>query len=63
MLQKIEAHGRDWRIEGTAPSASAIIPILDATGQFADIHALGASNRFQDAGRTVESFTIAFRER
>lgn len=63
VLQKVEATADAWRIEGTARSASALVPLLDADPRFTDVRALGPSTRFDDAGRTVETFAIAFRAR
>ncbi len=53
--------GNDWQIDGTAADAAAIVPQLDRDQRFQDVRFLSASARFSDAGRTYETFSIAFR--
>jgi hypothetical protein len=55
------AVGDDWRIDGTATNAAAILPALDGDPRFADARFLGATSRFRDGARTYESFSLAFR--
>ena len=55
--------GNDWQIDGTAADAAAIVPLLDRDPRFQDVRFLSASARFSDAGRTYETFSIAFRVR
>ena len=54
------ASGADWQIDGTAAEAAAIVPLLDRDARFQDVRFLSASQRFSDAGRTYETFSIAF---
>ena len=63
VLQKVETQGRDWRIEGTARAGANIVALLDRSGTFEDVRTLGASSRYIDAGRPVETFAVAFRAR
>jgi hypothetical protein len=55
------AMGEEWRIDGTATNAAAILPALDGDARFADARFLGATSRFRDGSRTLESFSLAFR--
>ncbi|MGQ0766875.1 MAG: hypothetical protein ACT4OZ_14600 [Gemmatimonadota bacterium] len=55
------ATGSQWRIEGTASNAAAVVPLLDRAGTFRDVRSIGASSRFVDRGRPRETFTISFR--
>jgi hypothetical protein len=53
--------GREWQIDGTAPDAAAIVPLLDGDQRFHDVRFLSASSRFREGERTYETFSIAFR--
>jgi hypothetical protein len=55
------AIGDEWRIDGTATNAAAILPALDGDARFADARFLAATARFREGGRTYESFSLAFR--
>lgn len=55
------AVGDEWRVDGTATNAAAILPALDGDGRFGDARFLGATSRFREGGRTYESFSLAFR--
>lgn len=57
------AVGREWQVDGTAASAAALVPHLDADGHFEDVRILSASSRFRDGARTRETFSLAFRVR
>lgn len=57
------AVGREWQVDGTAASAAALVPRLDADGHFEDVRILSASSRFRDGARTRETFSLAFRVR
>lgn len=57
------AVGGEWQVDGTAASAAALVPHLDADGQFEDVRILSASSRFRDGARTRETFSLAFRVR
>lgn len=59
----VRATGNDWQIDGTAPNAAAIIPLLDRDDRFEDVRFLSASTRFREGDRTYETFSIAFRVR
>jgi hypothetical protein len=54
------AMGNEWRIDGTASNAAAILPALDGDKRFADARFLGATSRFRESGKTFESFSLAF---
>jgi hypothetical protein len=55
------AIGDEWRIDGTATNAAAILPALDGDGRFADARFLAATARYREGGKTYESFSLAFR--
>ena len=55
------AIGDEWRIDGTATNAAAILPALDGDPRFADARFLAATARFREGGKTYESFSLAFR--
>jgi hypothetical protein len=55
------AIGDEWRIDGTATNAAAILPALDGDPRFADARFLAATARYREGGRTYESFSLAFR--
>lgn len=55
------AVGDEWRIDGTATNAAAILPALDGDTRFADARFLSATSRFREGGKTYESFSLAFK--
>lgn len=55
------AIGDEWRIDGTARNAAAILPALDGDRRFSDARFLAATARYREGGRTYESFSLAFR--
>ena len=55
------AIGDEWRIDGTATNAAAILPALDGDPRFVDARFLAATARFREGGKTYESFSLAFR--
>jgi hypothetical protein len=55
------AIGDEWRVDGTAANAAAILPALDGDARFADARFLAATSRFREGGKTYESFSLAFR--
>ena len=55
------AVGDEWRVDGTATNAAAILPALDGDARFSDARFLGATSRFREGARTYESFSLAFR--
>jgi general secretion pathway protein L len=55
-LTELEIHGRDTRIAGKSDDPTALITMLEATPQFADVHFSAATTR--DEGETVGSFSI-----
>lgn len=57
------ATGEEWRLDGTAANAAALVPALDKAGGFENVRSLSASSRFQDGSRMRETFSIAFRVR
>ena len=62
-VSNIKATGAEWQIDGTAPDAAAILPLLDADDRFQDVRFLSASSRFRENNRAYETFSIAFRVR
>lgn len=63
VILNARAVGREWQVDGTATSAAALVPHLDADGHFEDVRILSASSRFRDGTRTRETFSLAFRVR
>jgi len=59
----VKVAGEDWQIDGTAPDAAAIVPLLDRDEQFEAVRILSASSRFREGNRDLETFSIAFRVR
>jgi hypothetical protein len=55
------AMGDEWRIDGTATNAAAILPALDGDTRFADARFLSATSRYREGGKTYESFSLAFK--
>jgi hypothetical protein len=59
----LRATGEDWQMDGTAPDAAAIVPLLDGDDRFHEVRFLSASSRYREGNRTYETFSIAFRVR
>ena len=59
----LKVNGTDWQIDGTAGDAAALVPLLDRDDRLENVRFLTASTRFRDSGRTLETFSIAFRVR
>jgi Tfp pilus assembly protein PilN len=59
----VRAQGDEWQIDGRAPDAAAIVPLLDGDERLDGVHFLSASSRFREGNRTYETFSIAFRVR
>ena len=55
------AIGDEWRIDGTATNAAAILPALDGDARFVDARFLSATARYREGGKTYESFSLAFK--
>ena len=55
------AIGDEWRIDGTATNAAAILPALDGDSRFTNARFLAATARYREGGKTYESFSLAFR--
>lgn len=60
-VQRLEWDGSQWRIDGSATDAAAIVPRLDADAAIVDVQSLAPSTRFLDSGRPRNSFSIGFR--
>ena len=58
---RLHAIGEEWRVDGTAANAAAILPALDGDSRFADAHFLAATSRYREGCNTYESFSLAFR--
>jgi hypothetical protein len=61
MILSARASGHAWQIEGSARDAAALVPLLDADPRFDEVRSLAASSRFNDGGRSRESFSLSFR--
>jgi hypothetical protein len=59
----LRATGEGWQMDGTAPDAAAIVPLLDGDDRFRDVRFLSASSRYREGERTYETFSIGFRVR
>ena len=55
------AIGDEWRVDGTATNAAAILPALDGDPRFVNARFLAATARYREGGKTYESFSLAFR--
>ena len=62
-VQHLEWDGRQWKIEGSAVDAAALVPRLDAVPTFEQVRSLAPSTRFLDGGTTRGSFSIGFQIR
>jgi hypothetical protein len=60
---RVQVRGDDWQIDGTAPDAAAIVPLLDRDERFEGVRFLSASARFREGDRTYGTFSIALRVR
>jgi hypothetical protein len=63
VIQGLRVHGDEWQVDGTARSAAAVVPALDADPRFTGVRSAAPSTRFTGAGPTRESFSVAFRVR
>lgn len=61
-LTEVVVHDHDWRVAGVATRAADIVPLLDASDGIADVRSAGAITRFEEDGRQLESFVVAFRD-
>jgi Tfp pilus assembly protein PilN len=61
VVLNLRAIGDDWQIDGTAPNAASLVPLLDRDPRFENVRSLTASSRFRDDRRTYETFSIALR--
>ena len=59
-VQRLEWNGREWRIDGSAADAAALVPLLDADPLFDAVTTAAPSTRFVEAGRPRSSFAIVF---
>ncbi len=57
----LSVDGDEWRIDGRASNAAAIVPALDADPRFGAVRLAGPTSRFTEGARTYESFSVAFR--
>lgn len=60
-IQRLEWTGTEWRIDGSANDAAALVPLLDADAQLVDVRAAAPSMRYLENGRARSSFSIVFR--
>lgn len=59
-IQRLEWNGLEWRIDGSASDAAALVPLLDADAGFDAVRSAAPSTRYVEAGRPRSSFSIAF---
>lgn len=59
-VQRLEWDGQQWRIDGSATDAAALVPRLDGDGHFEGVRSLAPSTRFLDGGAQRSSFSIGF---
>lgn len=59
-IQRLEWNGTEWRIDGSANDAAALVPLLDADAQFVGVRAAAPSMRYLENGRSRSSFSIVF---
>lgn len=59
-VQRLEWDGQQWRIDGSATDAAALVPRLDGDGHFDGVRSLAPSTRFLDGGAQRSSFSIGF---
>jgi hypothetical protein len=60
-VQKLDWNGTEWRIDGSANDAAALVPLLDADPQLIDVRTAAPSTRYIENGRPRSSFSILFR--
>ena len=59
-MQRLEWTGTEWRIDGSANDAAALVPLLDADAAFVNVRAAAPSTRYLENGRPRSSFSIVF---
>ncbi|WP_310568504.1 PilN domain-containing protein [Gemmatimonas sp.] len=59
-MQRLEWNGTEWRIDGSATDAAALVPLLDADAQLVGVRAAAPSTRYLENGRSRSSFSIVF---
>jgi hypothetical protein len=59
-VQRLEWNGAEWRIDGSASDAAALVPLLDADAQFVGVRTAAPSLRYLENGRSRSSFSISF---
>ncbi len=59
-IQRLEWNGTEWRIDGSANDAAALVPLLDADAQLVGVRAAAPSMRYLENGRSRSSFSIVF---
>lgn len=59
-VMSIRSDGNAWQIDGTARDAARIVPALDAEGTLENVRSLSATSRFNENGRMLETFSVAF---
>ncbi len=59
-MQRLEWNGTEWRIDGSAADAAALVPLLDADDLFVNVRAAAPSMRYVENGRSRSSFAIVF---
>lgn len=62
-VQRLEWDGQQWKIDGSAVDAAALVPRLDEAPAFEQVRSLAPSTRFLDGGTPRSSFSIGFRVR
>jgi hypothetical protein len=62
-VQRLDWDGSQWRIDGSATDAAALVPRLDADPEIEAVRSLAPSTRFFENGVPRSSFSIGFRLR
>lgn len=60
VTQRVHVVGREWRIEGSAPTAAAVLEALAADSTFAEVRLLGPSARMAGSATPRETYAIGF---
>jgi hypothetical protein len=63
VLRSVESYGREWRIQGTAPSVAPILETLTGDSRFTNVRNLRPATLVLEGGQQQESFDIAFHAR
>jgi len=60
-LRTMEVTGDQWRLDGYAGDAAALIPTFEASASFEEVRFIRATNRVRLGNENYEDFSLAFR--